>query len=323
MCGTPPAINVSCKMFNFYKPINQYLQGASYTYNGKGDFWLVRDDTDNGIAVQVRIDECDGGTKATCIAGVAIATGVNGVNRHTVIVTSLGGVLQATVDGMPASSATDLGSAADTLTVGTSIKVESINGVKIDVTLDEGVIGVGVAIMSDLEGRVKGLYGNYDGDPTNDFQGSDGTNYDASSTDKDLFGFGESWRVASSDSLFSSLGAAPDHTGWTPTFASDIAKADDVTAKCSAAGLSGKDLANCEFDVQVSGDDKFVKINERAANFMVVKNTQETSDTFSNNALTGEATTTSGAIGDSSSATHITVDAATSVAIVAAALLVV
>ena len=133
------------------------LDGASYTYNGKGDFWLLKDEKDNGIEVQVRIDEC-AGSKATCITSVAIATGVDGVNRKTVVVSngSFGGLV-TTVDGVMSVAGGTLGSAADILTVGTtSIQVESINGVKIDVTLDAGVVGVGVAVMSDLAGRVSG-----------------------------------------------------------------------------------------------------------------------------------------------------------------------
>merc|ERR1712166_944963 len=100
---------------------------------------------------------------------------------------------------------------------------------------------------------------------TNDYTSPDGTAYASTSTDKELFAFGESWRVAGGDSLFS--GAPPDHNGWTPVFASDITAAADVTSKCQAAGLVGDDLKNCEFDVQVSGDDKFVAVSQASAQF--------------------------------------------------------
>lgn len=76
-------------------------------------------------------------------------------------------------------------------------------------------------------------------------------------------------------------------------FASEVTASTDTTSKCEAVGLTGDALRNCEFDVQVSGDEKFVAVNGNAAKFMVVKNTQETSNTFSNNALTGATEITS------------------------------
>lgn len=144
------------------------------------------------------------------LQAVAITTGVEGVNRKTVIISAFGNTLQATVDGVPtlltASTSiapkafmflatnqppqkpsqpiepnpipirilipmlmfthllchvylfiyqTTLGSEADKLIVDQvtgSIQVESINGVKIDVTMDNLVMGVAVGVMSDLEG---------------------------------------------------------------------------------------------------------------------------------------------------------------------------
>ena len=104
------------------------------------------------------------------------------------------------------------------------------------------------------------------------------TTYAPTSTDKELFAFGESWRVACGDSLFS--GDPPDHGGFLPVFASDLTTSDEVTQKCQAAGLDGDDLRNCEFDVQVSGDDKFVTVEQRFASFVTAKK-YDTSDTVS------------------------------------------
>ena len=55
-----------------------------------------------------------------------------------------------------------LGSEADKLTFDAatgSIQVESINGVKIDVTMDNLVVGVAVGVMSDLQGAHVQLVG--------------------------------------------------------------------------------------------------------------------------------------------------------------------
>lgn len=54
----------------------------------------------------------------------------------------------------------------------------------------------------------------------------------------------------------------------------DLTVAPAVTAKCQAAGLSGSDLQNCEYDVQVSGDDKYVAIAANAKTIMVVSDHQ-------------------------------------------------
>lgn len=104
------------------------------------------------------------------------------------------------------------------------------------------------------------------------------TTYAPTSTDKELFAFGESWRVACGDSLFS--GDPPDHGGFLPVFASDITTSDEVTQKCQAAGLDGDDLRNCEFDVQVSGDHKFVTVEQKFASFVSAKK-YDISDTVS------------------------------------------
>ena len=197
------------------------LDGATYTFNGKGDFWLVKDRhvNDTDVQVQVRMnDEC-AGSKATCITGIAIATGVAGVNRKVVVVTDSGSGLQATVNGVVSFAGGMLGSAADVLTLGfNKAQVESINGVKIDVTLVEGVIGVGVGVVDDHAGRVAGLYGNFDGDPTNDYAapgagpGVYGATPSQASAESYCGSLGSTWSIGYTDAGGGSLYCLKDGT---------------------------------------------------------------------------------------------------------------
>lgn len=269
-------------------PHFQTLDGLDYTYNGKGDFWLSRGESANGVKLQVRIDECGLGA-ATCITGVAIATGVQCTEQIVVIskapsLSEAGCDLQVTVGGTVTEQSATLGSPGDTLTIGATsthacaVQVESINGIKIEVTVDDGIVGVAVALVYDLNGRVLGLYGNYNKDPSDDLTDSSGNQYPIPGTDSDVWEFGESWRVKRNEALF--LDPPPNHNGWVPTFLTDIEINADVTAKCKAAGLSDDALASCQFDVQVSGDEKFVNIIKNAGSYSD-KKSLETSTTVS------------------------------------------
>jgi von Willebrand factor type D domain len=123
-------------------------------------------------------------------------------------------------------------------------------------------------------GRLKGLLGNFDGRPANDFVGRDGTRYDADLITGNsppgfhlLYGrFGESWRIAQSQSLFS----YPSHRSTrsytnrrfpsSPYTASSLPPSRRAAGEraCRTAGITDPRIfADCVLDVGVTRDRRF------------------------------------------------------------------
>ena len=110
-----------------------------------------------------------------------------------------------------------------------------------------------VAILVDQGSSPEGLFGNFDGDPSNDFATRDGEQVPEFTTEQFYQIIAESWRVTDDSNLFGtplthdrsfpdlSEQEAPDNLAW-------------ATAICEAAGLSGSYLEDCILDVSATGD---------------------------------------------------------------------
>jgi RHS repeat-associated protein len=117
-------------------------------------------------------------------------------------------------------------------------------------------------------GKLTGLLGNADGNPTGDLVARDGTAMGKEFSSKDLYGlFGESWRVTQKESLFHYAKGES-----TATFTDRSVPRENVTVasldpsaraeaerQCRAAGITATAaLAECTIDFAMTGDRRFL-----------------------------------------------------------------
>ncbi len=122
-----------------------------------------------------------------------------------------------------------------------------------------------LAPASGRRGKVRGLLGNYDGDPTNDLAGADGKAQPLPLSFRDLYGaFADAWRIKQTESLFDygpgettetftdrAFPAAPATTSTLPADTYEKAR-----KACANAGVTDATMLDaCILDVGLTGDE--------------------------------------------------------------------
>ncbi|WP_195210524.1 VWD domain-containing protein [Actinomarinicola tropica] len=141
------------------------------------------------------------------------------------------------------------------------------SGSSVHVQMSTSMMGVLIDPPDEAEGRMEGLLGDADGDPSNDLVGPDGSVLDGDSWESVHPALAEAWRVDDDSTLFDyEDGAGPD-TYWDPTFPPapvddlDDEALDAARALCAAAGVTDAGLLEeCAFDLVVTGDASLVDV---------------------------------------------------------------
>jgi hypothetical protein len=233
------------------------LDGYFYDFQGAGEFVLVQT-RDDDLVVQTRQEPV--GDRVT--VNTAVAARIDGavveVNERNVVVNSRASPLNnftsyETPDGGRVRA------------VDGTIRFEWKDGSRMS------VIGTTVAVRLDESRRdnVEGLLGNFDGDRGNDLVDADSTDLRADNrlTFEETYGpFADAWRITDKTSLFTYTSGTSTKTytrrdiptaGYT-TGQLDPDKRAAAETMCRAAGVKGgMRLANCVFDVAVTGDRRF------------------------------------------------------------------
>jgi hypothetical protein len=234
------------------------LDGREYTFNGLGEYWLVQD-LEGSAAVQARFERCSGSSDVTCTTAIAIKVGVEDESleiRLSADDLELQ-VFKAGVQIDPSNA--DFGTKHDRITASSanSIEVETIYGIKVKVTASAGQLTMAVATEMLLRGIMRGLYGNFNEDDTDDFILSNGTKLHGDPSEADIFDFGESWRVLEDQSLFmySEKPYSSYHdTDYEPQLLHGVEPSAEAMLACEAAKLEGTSLHNCAVDATVTGN---------------------------------------------------------------------
>ncbi|KAK3103621.1 hypothetical protein FSP39_020595 [Pinctada imbricata] len=132
------------------------------------------------------------------------------------------------------------------------------SGVGVKVSLGIRLLTVVVAAPNYLQGNTKGLLGNYDSDPNNDFVLPNGTILHTNSSQREIFNnFGQKWLIEPSDSLFTyppgkSAGDYVD-TAFEPLFVDEVDPQTlaNATAQCGGASVASQ---ACIFDFLATND---------------------------------------------------------------------
>ena len=193
---------------NFGDPHFDTFDGLRYTFNGKGEFWLVQT-TDDSVNVQVRLTPVEDGG-ATIITAVAVRfDGSDSAAQARILggnVTVEIGDTVYTADDV--ENATNIDASGNIVEVGdnvaalqsvvfqllkdsgsSGIVISSLNGVSITVRLQSSVA---LSVSASLNGKAaanttRGLLGVINGDTSDDLTLPDDTAIDTNSTEEDIY----------------------------------------------------------------------------------------------------------------------------------------
>ncbi|XP_078571585.1 mucin-like protein [Branchiostoma floridae x Branchiostoma japonicum] len=246
-----------------YDPHLTTIDGNKYSFNGLGDFLLT--DVDNGeYQVQCRLSLAPGSDHATMItAMIAYQRDKQPVQIQVVGDSSL----ELYVNG----SLTDLSvfeegyelevgdNSLVTQLANNSLLVVFFSGITVKATANKAMLFVEFTSPAEFKGKIRGLLGKFDEDPSNDFESSNGTILPVDASERQLYeDFGLTWQVTSDDGPLKSL--FPDHTRdsfrtrstFYPHFTDEITFIDpDLEAQARATCRNNTD---CLFDVSQTGD---------------------------------------------------------------------
>jgi hypothetical protein len=167
-----------------------------YVFTAAGEFVLA-ESTEDDFEVQWRVQRASDSQRADVTAVAASVAGSR-------VVVDLARKRPLRVDGGVARG--------DDVTLPEAAELHQSEGFyeivwpdesSLEVTVEESgrSLKVSLGVASDRQGHVGGLFGNYDGDPANDFVTSDGRRLEDPAKDG-YREFTESWRVPEDDSLF-------------------------------------------------------------------------------------------------------------------------
>ncbi|XP_052827306.1 sushi domain-containing protein 2 isoform X1 [Octopus bimaculoides] len=236
------------------------LDGKKYTFNGLGEFILLQDKS-KSVVIQVRAAQArdidDKLQNATVFTGIAMK--MKGISEIIEIEINEQTNYRLLLDekeykyeklefqGLTINIHENHENSTDIMVVFSSHELS----IEIEVTPD--VMNILVLMGSKaLRNNVEGLLGNYNGNISDDFRARDGTIIPTSSSMEDIhYKFGNTWRVAAKDSLFSKSykPATPEEDNYQPVF---IDKLDENNLRNGTIKLCG-DVAPCRFDFQVIG----------------------------------------------------------------------
>ncbi|MFY1619650.1 VWD domain-containing protein [Micromonospora sp. WMMD736] len=288
---------------------------VAYDFQAVGEFTLVAAVGGDPLEVQVRQSPMAGSRSASVNSAVAFRIGV-----HRVALTLTDGTTRVHVDGTPVAAPperTDL--AGGNLTRRPSDTGETDG---YDVTWPDGsaaaVDQIGrygyrvlVRLADGRAGKVRGLLGDFDGDPADDITPAGGAALAQPVPFSTLYpAYADSWRITPDRSLFA-YGDGEDTTTFTDrTFperevsVADLDPARRAAAEriCRWAGVTAAGpLADCVFDVAVSGRGEFAVAGATTERIAPPTAASITAVPFATASLTpgGEPLTFPGRAGDS------------------------
>ena len=144
------------------------------------------------------------------------------------------------------------------------------DGTVVVVRNDTSNFGIFVEAAASWRGKLQGIGGNHDDDPSNDFVTRDGQPLPAQPSHEQMYDvFADSWRITQEESLFTygagestSTFTLPDFPEKRVTLADLDPDAVAAAEKACAGIIHPRSYRDCVFDVAVTGDTGFVAAHE-------------------------------------------------------------
>ncbi|NNL89462.1 MAG: VWD domain-containing protein, partial [Marinicaulis sp.] len=241
--------------------------GRHFKFQGAGEFIAVSDPSD-GLTIQLRLEPWLDFKTVSVVSALAMSTGNDRIGIYVA-------EPHIRINGKAMTAA------AHTLTDGTEISRDE-NAVRIRTAAGDGLIvtnlgrswlDAAVRLIADRHSTPRGLWGDFDGDRENDFVARNGAIVDFAHADKEQFRtllydvWGDSWRISHDESLFDYDEGKTSEEYQLRDFPAKILPernalthpaASAALQKCRNSGVTDVNLlANCVYDVIVTGDDEF------------------------------------------------------------------
>ncbi|XP_052780549.1 mucin-like protein [Mya arenaria] len=274
------------------------LDGFMYTFNGHGEFVMIRSDT-GSFELQGRFQPA---TVDGALSNATVTTSV--VGQQT---SPASDKVEFRINGAGDDIEVYLNDVLDTTDLstgssqGNNILVEKnadtyrmifFAGVAVNVKPTSGLLSLSLALTSDWAGEIKGLVGNFDGNDTNEFQLPDGTDLGdpAGFTEEQIYNqYGTMWRVEEADSLFlykagESYSSINDLT-FTPVFfnpdltvmfpnTTERQTAQDICYQAGGTDPNPAENSECYFDFAVLKDETLAQNTANAIELVAAEQVQ-------------------------------------------------
>lgn len=254
----------------FGDPHISTLDGLQYTFNGLGDYVLVRT-LDNllhlhGRTLRPRTTEGEL-SNATVFSGFAIKTNTSDTaqilfdesqpgNLSITIILQNETCLNHSIEYFnEGQDFTDM-SIERSSTNNNTIIVSFPSGFSIEVTPGIRLLQITVNVNEDMMNKTQGLLGRFNGDKSDDLQYPNGTTIPANATEQEVFHLGQQWRVPDAERLFVLSNCTPQDVFFDANFVPSFLNFSLVTPEIRA--LCG-DNKECIYDVLTTGNDELGK----------------------------------------------------------------
>ncbi len=236
------------------------LDGNVFDFQGAGEYVLVRSVSGPPLELQARFEPWDSKSGLGVCKEISVGTAIALQSGAQRITASARPSFQARLDGQPlvAGVGLSLADGGEVVISKTSLRIDWPDGQHILFSGTAGPNPLRVRLSPSRAGTVRGLLGQFDGNPENDLVAADGTLLPEPVPFDDLYQvFGESWRVTSATTLFDYEPGEDTSTFTKPGFPSQPAKIEDLPeperstaqAECEVAGvLDPSLLSSCILD---------------------------------------------------------------------------
>jgi hypothetical protein len=231
-----------------------------YTFNGAGEFWLIKNGTDMPMAVQSRMESFTYPNGTGKSATVFTAFVMKAHNSSTVQVQrSLVRTVDIYIDGvlMDLSSPFlfDISYEGVQVSVAydmSSVSVAFASGFNFHITTTADAFSIFTTCDKKYKNKTRGLLGVYDGDKNNDLQDQNGNVFAVNSSLQDIhYKFGLTWRILQSESLFTYI-EKQYHDYNIPNFVPSFLQPDIKAAPQEVKDVCG-DAIDCLYDYMTTG----------------------------------------------------------------------
>jgi hypothetical protein len=237
------------------------LDGQYFEFQGHGEFIAVKSTNDN-FEIQARQEAWIGSKEATVNTGIAIKTAGNDIISVTVDPAEI--YINKTKVNLNLGSKTFAdGSTFSEIQKGT-YRLDTKQGDIVLIDTEFNFLDYTIDLAANREKRVKGIFGNFDGNPTNDLVINNGKLITDTFENK-YPAYADSWRIAQNNSLFNYASGKNTATYTIKNFPEKEIEfteqeIKEATSTCKNAGINTQPyLNNCVFDVAITGDKRFAQ----------------------------------------------------------------
>lgn len=260
--------------------------GRQFKFQGAGEYLALADPAD-GLEVMLRLEPYLDFRSVSILTALAVKTGDARIGVYK-------DAPHIRVNGAPMEdSVKTFGDGASVERAGNTARIRTAQGDAVIVSNLGGAswLDAGVRLAQSRKGRPRGLWGDFDGARDNDLTTRGGDVIEFFSADADEYHerlyrqWGDSWRIGDAESLFDYASGVTSDDFQLLDFPEIIAAerqvmarpgAEDAIERCRSAGIAEPALlANCAYDVSLTGAPAFASSYKAFADALAILSSEE------------------------------------------------